>query len=210
MFSASNIESPHSVSYELTSFPAPNDKLYSVDLSVERALSLIDESARHNHAALYSWFITNTESDNEFGSREYGRGQRLPGVDASFAHAAQRGIHAPSRQCYAATITIKRGSLYDERGLNGRRVELGDGTWLLSYAAHRNNTDGETTTIWNDGLRNCDLDDVSVGVFIEGITDITEHLLLWRTTTRLETLSSSMASSFRQTLLLFTLQRNPI
>lgn len=127
----------------------------------------IGENSRHNYAALYNWFISNTDSGREIGSREYGRGQRLPGVDANFAHAAQRGIHVPSKERYVATITIKRGSLYDTRGLDGRRVELGDGTWVLSYAAHRNNTDGETAATWNDGLRNCYLDGVPVGVFVE-------------------------------------------
>lgn len=163
-----NIDPRYSVSYEAVGFPMPGDALYSVDLSIGRALSLINEDSRHNYAALYRWFVSNTESGNDFGSREYGRGQRLPGVDANFAHAAQRGIHVPSGQRYAATVTIKRGSLYDECGLDGRRVDIGDGTWLLNYAAHRNNGDGETVAIWNDGLRNCYMDGVPVGVFIEG------------------------------------------
>ena len=167
MHSKLNIDSRQSISYEVASFPTPAEALYSVDFSIERALSLIGENSRHNYAALYNWFISNTDSGREIGSREYGRGQRLPGVDANFAHAAQRGIHVPAKERYAATITIKRGSLYDTRGLDGRRVELGDGTWVLSYAAHRNNTDGDTAATWNDGLRNCYLDGVPVGVFIE-------------------------------------------
>lgn len=156
--------------YEVSQFPSKeivSDLLYDVDLSVERALEKIDSRSRHNYKAMYEWFISNTESGNDIGSREYGRGQRIPGVDSDFAHAAQRGIHVPSRQTYAATITITRRSLYGQAGLDGNLVELGDGTWLLNYAAHRNNTDGETISTWNDGLLRCCYDGVPVGVFIE-------------------------------------------
>lgn len=137
-----------------------NDSLFGVDLSVDRALSLMNDSDKRNYGAMYNWFMSQSGS---IGSRLFG--ERLPGVDQDFAHAAQRGIHVPSRRKYAASVTVKLGSIYE--GQDGQMIPMGNGTWFIFYSAHRNNTGGETASTWNRGLMNCLNDGVPVGVFIE-------------------------------------------
>lgn len=137
-----------------------NDGLFDVDLSVDRALSLMNESDKRNYGAMYDWFMAESGS---IGSRLFGK--RLPGVDQDFAHAAQRGIHVPSQRKYAASVTVKLGSIYE--GQDGQMIPMGNGTWFIFYSAHRNNTGGETASTWNRGLMNCLDDGVPVGVFIE-------------------------------------------
>lgn len=133
-----------------------------VDLTLERALSLIDEPARHNYEAMYRWFIEGAGAPAS--TRLYG--QRLPGVDSNFAHCAQRGIHVPSHQKYAASITISSRSKYSDAELDGKRIALSDGSWLLYYCAHSNRLDDKSNTQWmNDGLMRCYRDGVPVGVF---------------------------------------------
>jgi hypothetical protein len=136
-----------------------DDFIPETDLSIAQALARIPEADRQSYAALYSWFQQNTGT---VGSRFTGK--RLPGV--AFAHAAQRGIHAPSQRDYAVTVTVKRNSLY-ESGSDGQRFDLGDGTWVVYYSAHRNNTGGQTQTIWNQKLLNCMVDGVPVGLFLQ-------------------------------------------
>lgn len=136
-----------------------DDFIPEADLSVARALARIPQEDRHSYAALYKWFQQNT---GVVGSRHLG--ELLPGVD--FKHAAQRGIHAPAGREFAATVTVKRNSLYDA-GSDGRRFDLGDGTWVLYYSAHRNNTGGQTQAIWNRKLFNCMAAGVPVGLFLQ-------------------------------------------
>lgn len=139
--------------------------LPTVDLSIERALTLIDEPVRHNYEAMYRWFIEGT--DQPAASRMFGK--RLPGVDPEFAHCAQRGIHVPTQQKYAASITISATSKYAEGGLDGKTIKLTDGSWLLYYHAHDLNEDNKDSTAWmNIGLMRCFLDGVPVGVFKQG------------------------------------------
>ncbi len=138
-----------------------DDTLRDVDLTVERALSFIDEHRRSDYAAAYQWFM---DHNGTVGSRLYGKGQRLPGVRDDFAHAAQRGIHKPSGSPYALSVTIKSGEMYDA---DGSMIKLPDGDWDLIYAAHRNNKGGETDSQWNDSLKNCMRDGLPVGVFVD-------------------------------------------
>lgn len=134
-----------------------DDFIPSEDLSVERALAHIPAADRDGYAALYRWFEENSETT---GSRLYGK--RLP--DVAFAHAAQRGIHAPAGREFAVSITAKRGSMYES---DGQRFFLGDGTWVVYYSAHRNNTGGETNGVWNQKLFNCMREGIPVGLFLQ-------------------------------------------
>ncbi len=142
-----------------------DDFIAGQDLSVARALTQmskqeqVSESDTASYAALYEWFQVNTGT---VGPRHLG--EQLPGV--GFKHAAQRGIHAPAKRKYAATVTIKKNSLY-KSGSDGQRLNLGDGTWLIFYSAHRNNTGGSTETIWNQRLFNCMVDGIPVGLFLQ-------------------------------------------
>ena len=137
------------------------EDLITVDLTVSAALERIPSGARANYKAVYEWFMDNSGT---YGSRLYGKGQRLPGVTGDFAHCAQRGIHVPAKQKYAISITVKQDSLYQsDQPLH----DLGDGTWILVYSAHRNNSGNETYQGWNQGLINCMNDGVPVGVFVE-------------------------------------------
>lgn len=137
-----------------------DDYLWNEDLTVERALSLIDESRRADFEATYRWFMGQS---GKVGPRLYGKGQRLPGVSPDFAHAAQRGIHKPAGSPYALSVTITKNDLYDS---DGAKIDLPDGDWYLVYAAHRNNRGGETDSQWNDSLKNCMRDGIPVGVFL--------------------------------------------
>ena len=136
-----------------------DDYMPYTDLSIKRALAKIPQQDRESYANLYRWFEDGT---GEIGSRHLG--ELLPGV--GFKHAAQRGIHAPSGRRYAATVTVKQGSLYSSGG-DGKRHDLGDGTGVLFYSAHRNNKGNETDGIWNQKLLNCLTDGVPVGVFLQ-------------------------------------------
>lgn len=136
-----------------------NDYMPYTDLSIKRALAKIPKQDRESYANLYRWFESET---GKTGSRYHG--QLLPGVE--FKHAAQRGIHAPSGRRYAATVTVKQSSLYSSDG-DGRQCDLGDGTWVLFYSAHRNNSGNRTDAIWNQKLLNCLVDGVPVGVFLQ-------------------------------------------
>lgn len=144
-----------------------DDGLDEIDLSIERALDLMKGPVRHNYEMMYRWFVENTGT---IGTRMHGK--RLPGVDKEFAHSAMRGIHAPNGKWfeqtgkqYAATVTSALDSIYDEYGSGEPFFDLGDGTWVLFYSAHRNNTDGETAATWNNALLNNLRDGVPVGVF---------------------------------------------
>ena len=136
-----------------------DEYLGQTDLTVSNALLRIDsEEDRASYAALYQWFEDNTATT---GTRHFG--ERLPGV--SFAHAAQRGIHTPSGRKYAVSITVKHNSIYSKD--DGGMIDLGDGTWVLHYSAHRNNVSGEQDSMWNQKLLNCLTDGVPVGVFVQ-------------------------------------------
>ena len=136
-----------------------DDFIPEADLSIAHALARIPQPDRPSYEALWRWFQQRTGT---VGSRHMG--EYLPGV--GFKHAAQRGIHAPSGRDYAATVTVKRGSLYGA-GDDGRRHDLGDGTWVVYFSAHRNNTGGETQTIWNQKLFDCMKDGIPVGLFLQ-------------------------------------------
>ena len=136
-----------------------DDSLLLVDLTVDRALSLIDERSRANYAAAYAWFMS--YDGNPFRKQ----GIRIPEADSDFTLTAQRGIHVPSMQRYALSITVRKKSIYEEDDKS--LVELPDGTWILEYSEHRNNRGEITDTHWNAGLLSCLRDGVPVGVFIE-------------------------------------------
>lgn len=136
-----------------------DDYLPWTNLSVERALSVLPERLRQNYDATWRWFL---EHGGTEGSRMWGK--RIPGVSENFAVSAMRGIHVPAGSPYAVSVTVKRGSIYSatDRPL----VPLPNGTWVLEYSEHRNNTGGETSGRWNEGLLACLRDGIPVGVFI--------------------------------------------
>ena len=136
-----------------------DDSLLLVDLTVERALGLIDPSARANYAAAYEWFMSYD------GTPIRKQGIRIPGASSDFTLTAQRGIHVPSRQAYALSITVRKQSIYDKDDKS--LVKLPDGTWILEYSEHRNNSGKVTDTHWNAGLLACLRDGIPIGVFIE-------------------------------------------
>lgn len=128
--------------------------------SLEHALSLMQEPTRTCYEMMFTWFIRNTGT---VGKQLMRRDLAFP--DPSFTPYAQRGIHVPSKQRYAANVTVKNKSIYDstDRPL----IELPDGTWSLIYSEHRSNTGVETYGGWNVGLMNNLRDGVPVGVYIE-------------------------------------------
>lgn len=138
----------------------PDTALRASGLSVRRALGLIAEGSRANYQAAWNWFLANS---GKVGKRLYG--ERLPGVSPEFAHCALRGIHVPANQRYALSVTSAGSKTY--AGRDGDLVDLHDGTWLMFYSAHVNNTDGETQPTWNNGLLACLADGVPVGVFLK-------------------------------------------
>lgn len=162
-----NVDTANTSSQIAYAYVRLDDSLGGVDLSIERALGLLKEPVRHNYEMMYRWFVENTGT---VGTRMHGK--RLPDVDEGFAHGAMRGIHAPSEKWfektgkqYAATVTLALDSIYDEHGGGEPFFDLGDGTWVLFYSAHRNNTNGETAVTWNNALLNNLRDGVPVGVF---------------------------------------------
>ena len=150
-------DKPNFTDYALISAPIRVDEsLPSTDLTVAGALEKIPEQDRASYSALYKWF---EENSGTIGSRMLG--ERLPGVE--FPHSAQRGIHTPSKRKYAASVTLTKKSLYGD----GAFADLGDGTWVLHYCEHRNNTNGTKSPTWNQPLINCLVDGVPVGVFVQ-------------------------------------------
>ncbi len=148
---------PTTIDYALISAPIRVDgSLPNTDLTVSRALSKIPDEDRESYRALYRWF---EENSGTIGPRLLGT--RLPGV--GFPHSAQRGIHTPSKRKYAATVTLTKKSSYGD----GAFADLGDGTWVLHYCEHRNNTDGSKVSTWNQPLINCLIDGIPVGVFVQ-------------------------------------------
>lgn len=146
-----------------------DDFLPYTNLSIERALRLIPlEDDPESHRNLYAWFMNETGKE---GARFHG--STLPGV--KFKHVAQRGIHVPSRHRYAATVTVAYNSLYSENN-DGTRIDLGDGTWVLYYSAHQNNSGGTTDMQWNQKLVNCLMDGVPVGVFLQQNSSSSSYL----------------------------------
>ena len=135
------------------------DYLPFTDLSVERALDILPVDVRDNYAAAYAWFMAKSDTS---GSRHLGG--TIPGVTQDFKIAAQRGIHVPSRQDFAVSVTSSPTSRYakSDRPL----IELPNGTWVFEYAAHRNNSGGVTDMRYNEGLLRCLRCGVPVGVFI--------------------------------------------
>ena len=136
-----------------------DDYLPWTDLSVERALSVLPEHLRQNYGTAWQWFIEHSDTS---GSRMWGK--RIPGVSGDFAISAVRGIHVPTGSPYAVSVTVKRGSIYS--GTDRPLVPLPNKTWVLEYSEHRNNTGGETSERWNEGLLACLKDGIPVGVFI--------------------------------------------
>ena len=140
-----------------------DDSLLLVDLTVDRALELIDEGSRANYAAAYEWFMSYD------GTPFKKQGVRIPGITDDFRLTAQRGIHVPAHQEYALSISVRNGSIYSEE--DKPLVFLPDGTWILEYSEHRNNSGNVTDTHWNAGLLKCLRDGIPVGVFIEEATN---------------------------------------
>lgn len=136
------------------------DFLPSAELSLDRAVSVLPENLRPNFEAAWRWFIAMSGTT---GSRMLGK--RIPGVSDDFPISAQRGIHVPSKSGIALSVTVARGSIYS--ATDQPITKLPNGTWVLEYSAHHNNTGGETDNRWNDGLVNCLKLGLPVGVFIQ-------------------------------------------
>lgn len=139
------------------------DALALEDLSITRALTFIPEPAKHNFRIMYQWFIDNSGT---IGPRLHG--ERLPGVDPDFPHTAMRGIHVPAMlpkdRKYAATITSTGVKKYSK---DKPLISLDDGTWLLVYSAHTDESGSGEDSLWNDALLNNLRDGVPVGVFLK-------------------------------------------
>lgn len=109
---------------------------------------------------MYEWFL---EHSGTVGPQLKRNDLAFP--DPSFTPWAQRGIHVPSNQRYAANITARLGSIYSDK--DQPLIELPDGTWSLVYSAHRNNKGDATFTRWNEGLMANLRDGVPVGVYLQ-------------------------------------------
>lgn len=139
-----------------------------IEDQLENALLHVAEPARKNFRVMYKWFMAggDTEARLPLGKRFIHLG-----ADPDFAFSAQRGIHAPNKKWfsggtqYAASISTSIGSIYDASGQGEPFLDLGDGTWILSYSAHRNNKGNTTDMRWNNALLNNWIDGVPVGVF---------------------------------------------
>jgi len=136
------------------------DGMPDADLSIERALTFIPEPAKSCYRMMYEWFMDNSGTVGKQLSRN-----DLSFPDRSFTPYAQRGIHVPAGQKYAANVTSRLGSIYSET--DQPLIELPDGTWSLVYAAHRNNRGNETYSRWNDALMENMRDGVPVGVYLQ-------------------------------------------
>lgn len=137
-----------------------NPSMPNVDLTVERALDLLEEPTRSCYQMMFQWFMDHSGTIGKQLKRT-----DLPFPDESFTPYAQRGIHVPSGQTYAANITSKIGSIYSDT--DSPLIELPDGTWSLVYSAHRNNQGNETYSRWNDCLMANLRDGVPVGVYLQ-------------------------------------------
>ena len=142
------------------SFVKLYDEMPEDDLTIERALSFIPEPSRTCYRMMFEWFQENTGTIG----RQLKRND-LPFPDESFTPYAQRGIHVPHGQTYAANITSRLGSIYSDT--DQPLIDLPDGTWSLVYSAHRNNQGNDTLSRWNDGLMANMRDGVPVGVYIQ-------------------------------------------
>lgn len=137
-----------------------------IDDLLHKALRYMDKRARGNFLIMYRWFMDGGERP---GPRLFGK--RIPGVAADFSHCAQRGIHVPKKKWfptgkrYAASVTARVSSIYSEVGSGEPCIQNDDGTWLLLYSAHMNNSGEPTDPAWNEGLLNCMNDGLPVGVF---------------------------------------------
>lgn len=137
-----------------------DDYLPLSSLSIARAVSMLPENLRSNYEIAWRWFM---DMSGTIGSRMLGK--RIPGTSEDFAISAQRGIHVPSKTGIALSITVVSRSIYSST--DQPLINLPDGTWILEYSVHRNNTGGKTDTHWNDGLVNCFKLGLPVGVFIQ-------------------------------------------
>ena len=137
-----------------------DDYLPLSGLSLDRAVSVLPEPLRNNFETAWRWFMAKSGT---VGSRMLGK--RIPGVSSDFPISAQRGIHVPSKSGFALSVTAVRGSIYS--ATDQPLIYLPNGTWILEYSLHRNNSGGETDTRWNEGLINCLKHGLPVGVFIQ-------------------------------------------
>ena len=137
-----------------------DDYLPLTGLSLERAAAALPENLRHNYVTAWDWFM---QHSGTVGSRMLGK--RIPGVSDDFPISAQRGIHVPAKTGIAVSVTVSHGSIYSAS--DQPLIPLPNGTWILEYSAHRNNTGGATDSQWNDGLINCLRLGLPVGVFIQ-------------------------------------------
>ena len=124
-----------------------------LDLSYERAIEIAPKA----FAPAYRWFVDHT---NTIGPRPYGKHQPV-GIDIKLA--AQRGIHKPSGQSFALSITAGNADMYQADSVH----ELGDGTWIMSYCMHRKNVGSkvEASAEYNRALVSCLKHGLPVGVF---------------------------------------------
>ena len=137
-----------------------DDYLPLSSLSFSRAVSKLPKDIRANYETAWRWFM---DMSGTAGSRMLGK--RIPGVSDNFPISAQRGIHVPSKTGIALSVTVVRKSIYS--AADQPLIYLPNGTWILEYSVHRNNTGGETDSRWNDGLVNCLKLGLPVGVFIQ-------------------------------------------
>lgn len=140
-----------------------DDYLPLSGLSVERAVAALPQNLQANFSVAWNWFM---DKSGTIGSRMLG--ERIPGVDESFAISAQRGIHVPAKTGIAVSVTVAKGSIYS--GTDKPFIELPNGTWILEYSAHRNNKGDETDPRWNEGLLECLEKGYPVGVFIQTLS----------------------------------------
>lgn len=74
--------------------------------SLEHALSMMEEPVRTCYEMMFNWFIERTGTVGKQLQRT-----DLPFPVVTFTPYAQRGIHVPSKQRYAANVTVKNKSI---------------------------------------------------------------------------------------------------
>lgn len=123
-------------------------------LSLEHA----QEAAPPDYIQAYQWFLDN---EGYVGPRPFGK--RRP-ENIAFPLCQQAGIMVPSRRKYAVSVTVANYGAYDDMCMS----DLGDGTWIMRYCAHRQTTGTNATpNKYNAGLKHCLQDGLPVGVFLK-------------------------------------------
>lgn len=121
-------------------------------LSYERAISIAPAA----YQRAYQWFL---DHENECGPRPWR--ENTPN-DVPITLVAQRGIHKPSGQRYAISVTVANSSLYGEDSIH----QLDDNTWVIRYCEHHRCSGAKPgSPIYNKSLFSCLQDGIPVGVF---------------------------------------------